>query len=127
MTDLELTLRDLGERIAYPPTPDLASAVRGRLADRPAPRWRPGRRTVAIALAVLAVGVAAVMSVPSARTAILEFFHLGAVEIERVDTLPPARERPLAVGLGAPVPLGEAERLAGFRLVRPPVERTHSI
>jgi hypothetical protein len=125
MTELELTLRDLGGRIKYPPTPDLRTAVRARLAVRARPPWwRASRRqALAIALATLAVAVAAVLAVPSARTAILRFFDLGAVRIERVATLPPAEERPLAAGLGAPVPLREAERQAGFRMVLPPLER----
>ena len=69
MADLELRLRDLGESIAYPPTPDLARAVRLRLAERRLPWWRR-RPALAIALAVLAVSVAAVLAVPPARTAV---------------------------------------------------------
>ena len=38
--DLERELRELGSRVEYPPTPDLARAVRRRLeeAEQPAPR-----------------------------------------------------------------------------------------
>jgi hypothetical protein len=57
------------------------------------------------------------MAVPDARSSILRFFHLGAATIERVETLPAARERPLAAGLGPSLPLQEAERRAGFTLV----------
>jgi hypothetical protein len=71
---------------------------------------------------VLAVSAAAVMAVPSARTAILRFFHIGAVTVERVETLPPARERPLTAGLGRPATLAEAARIAGFRMLLPPLE-----
>jgi hypothetical protein len=123
MADLELRLRDLGQQVEYPPTPDLASAVRLRLAERPQPWWRRAsrRQALAIALAVLAVSAAAVMAVPSARTAVLRFFHIGAVSVERVETLPPARERPLTTGLGERVSLAEGARRAGFRMLLPPL------
>jgi hypothetical protein len=124
MADLERRLRDLGESLAYPPTPDLARAVRHRLAERRRPWWRrvSRRQALAIGLAVLAVSAAAVMAVPSARTAILRFFHVGAVTVERVETLPPARERPLVAGLGRRVSVAEGERIAGFRMLLPPLK-----
>jgi hypothetical protein len=124
MADLELRLRDLAQSVEYPPTPDLARAVRLRLAERPRPWWRRAsrRQALAIALAVLAVSTAAVMAVPSARTAVLRFFHIGAVTVERVETLPPARERPLTTGLGQRVPIAEGERRAGFRMLLPPLD-----
>ena len=50
-------------------------------------------------------------AVPQSRGAILRFFHLGADTIEFVDTLPPADERPLDAGLGAPVSLADARAL----------------
>jgi hypothetical protein len=122
MTDLELQLRELGGSVAYPATPDLTSAVRRRLAERRRPWWRARsrRHAIAIALAVLAVSITAVMAVPSARTAVLRFFRIGAATVERVETLPPARERPLTTGLGRPVPLDDATRITGFRLLLPP-------
>jgi hypothetical protein len=125
MADLELRLRELGESVAYPPTPDLARAVRLRLAESRQPWWRRAsrRQALAIALAVLAVSAAAVMAVPSARTAILRFFHVGAVTVERVETLPPARERPLTAGLGRAVSLTEGARTAGFPMLLPPLEQ----
>jgi hypothetical protein len=125
MTELEVQLRDLGATVAYPPTPDLAGAVRRRLAERPMPWWRARsrRQALAIALAVLAVAVAAVMAVPEARTAILRFLRIGSVTVERVETLPPAQERPLSVGLGRRVSVAEGERIAGFRMLLPPLKQ----
>src|SRR5688572_28214703 len=121
MTELELQLRELGGSLAFPTTPDLTRSDRLRLAERRRPWWRaPSRRqTLAIALAVLAVSATAVMAVPSARTAILRFFHIGAVTVERVETLPPAEERPLTAGLGRAVAADEAARLSGFRMLLP--------
>ena len=38
---LERELAELGRHLAYPPTPDLAAAVRRRLAAAPPPPQRP--------------------------------------------------------------------------------------
>jgi hypothetical protein len=116
MSQLELELRELGARMAFPPTPDLASRVGARLAEE-LPRRRPNRWVLAVALAAVAIGIA--FAVPPARSAILRFFHIGSVTVERVETLPPARERPLAAGLGPPLSRAEAERRAGFPMVLP--------
>jgi hypothetical protein len=84
MPELDAALRELGRQIEFPPTPDLASQLRGRL-ERP----RAWRRPLAVALAVLVVAVGAVLAVPPARTAILDWLGLRGVSIVRVDELPP--------------------------------------
>jgi hypothetical protein len=113
MTELERALVALGNELEFPPTPDLVGAVRERLRRR---RWR--RPLVfAIALGALALGIA--LAVPPARSAILRFFHLGAATVERVETLPPARERPLVAGLGPPLSRQAAERRATVRIRLP--------
>jgi hypothetical protein len=94
MTELERALVALGNELEFPPAPDVWPAVRGRLHRR---SWfRPA--VFAVALGVVAVGIA--FAVPPARSAILRFFHLGSATVERVDTLPPAQQRPLVSGLG---------------------------
>jgi hypothetical protein len=121
MPELELTLRELGARIELPPTPDIASAVRRRLAEEPAPRaWFPRRRTLAIALAVLAAAIGAVMAVPPARTAVLEWLGIKGVTIVRVDKLPAVEPRDPE--LGERVSLEEARRLAGYRVLVPTLD-----
>jgi hypothetical protein len=119
MTELERALVAIGSRIEFPPEPDLARAVRARLE----PRGRLDRRRLsfAIAFAVLAVLVAA-LAVPSARSTLLRWFHLRSVTIERVDTLPPAEERPLIGDLGSPMTPAQASQSVGFELMLP---RTH--
>jgi hypothetical protein len=97
MTELERALVALGNELEFPSTPQLWPGVRDRLQRR---RWlRPA--VLAVAVGVVALGIA--FAVPPARSAILRFFHLGAATVERVETLPPAEQRPLVSGLGAPV------------------------
>jgi hypothetical protein len=111
MTELERALTQLGLEVEFPPEPDLRSRVRARIERR---RWgRP--LAFAVALVVVAFGIA--MAVPPARSAILDFFHIGAVTIQRVETLPPAKEGPLAQGLGPVMTRAEAEQDAGFTLL----------
>jgi len=122
MPELELALVELGRGIEYPPTPDLASRVRARIAAERAPKPRfdflPTRRALVVALAVLAVSLGALMAVPGTRAAILEFFGLRGVSIERVDTLPTV-PKAAELNLGARVGLDEAGELADFELVVP--------
>jgi hypothetical protein len=111
MAELEAALRELGHEVEFPPTPDLASAIRGRL-ERP----RLGRRPVAIALAVIVVAIGAVLAVPPARTAILDWLGLRNVSVVRVEKLPtvPTTGR---LDLGRRVSLEEARHLAPWLLV----------
>lgn len=76
--DVERDLRDLGTRIEYPPTPDLARAVRRRLDEEErrvpgggfwpsllSPRWAvPAAALVLIAFALLSPAVRETLSVP---------------------------------------------------------------
>src|SRR5439155_16767330 len=113
MTELERALLALGGELEFPPTPDLAGAVRARLQRR---RWvRP--LVFAVAVGALAIGVA--MAVPPARSAILKFFHIGSATVERVETLPPAQQRPLVAGLGPALVREDAEMYAGLHMQLP--------
>lgn len=77
--DLERELRELGSRLEYPPTPDLARAVRSRLDAEPAPRrgWfeSPVARWAAVAAVVLIAAVP-VLS-PPARDTVAGWFAGG--------------------------------------------------
>jgi hypothetical protein len=113
--DLARELSSLAEHVDWPATPEL------RLALEPRARRR-SRRPLAAALAFAAIlALAAAFAVPESRGAILRFLHLGGVTIERVDTLPPAEERPLEAGIGRPVTLAEAKRLFGRVVLVPDV------
>ena len=64
----------------FPPTPDIAGAVRGRIDERPLQALRI--LTPARALLVLALAAAAVLlAVPSARATIFEALQVGVVRI----------------------------------------------
>jgi hypothetical protein len=67
-----------------------------------------------VAFAVAAAAIAVAMAVPQARTAILRFFHIGAVTVEHVQTLPHATHASLTAGLGRPLVREDAEMAAGF-------------
>jgi len=112
MTDLERALVALGRELDLPAEPDLRSRVRARIERRPR-----HRRALVLGLALVVVAVGIALAVPPARSAILRFFHIGSVTIERVDTLPAARERSLVAGLGPPLSLREAEKSSGVSLI----------
>jgi len=103
MTELEQALRTL--RVEWPETPDVA----GRLDLRP----RRRRRVLVAAVALAVVALAAAFAVPQSRSAILRFFHLRGVTVERVRTLPPAAEVPLSAGLGSEESDADAARTLG--------------
>jgi hypothetical protein len=99
MAELEGALRAAAAQVAWPPVPD---------PSLPAEARRPRRRGPALVVAALLAGLAVAMAVPGARSAILRALHLEGVSIERVGVLPPAQERPLGAGLGAPVSTEQA-------------------
>jgi hypothetical protein len=115
MRDLERDLVALADAIDWPLEPDLASRVTAKLQRRR--RFWP-RAAIALALVALAVGIA--LAVPPARSALLRFFHLRGVTIERVQTLPHARESAFGANLGELLARRSAERRLGFRLALPP-------
>ena len=121
MPEHERDLREVGRLLAFPPEPDLVSAVRARLGEAQRPRpFAPRRRVLVLALAALVVATGAAFAVPPARTAILRFFHIGGETIERVDTLPNAPRLSPIAGLDGPMSVEDATDRAGFNLILPP-------
>jgi hypothetical protein len=120
MTELELGLTRLGRELDYPEAPDLVAPVRRRLAEGRRPiAWR---RPLVIALAAFVVGVGAVMAVPQARSAILDWFGIGSVTIRYVDDLPKVEKRQDELALGQRVTLAEARDEAVFGVRVPTIE-----
>jgi hypothetical protein len=100
--------------VAWPPTPDIASAVLAQLEARPRVgtsarrvRWRPAVAAVTAAL-VAALGITMAAS-PTARSAILEWLGLKSVKIER--KAPTATPQPQRGQLGENLLLGDAVSL----------------
>src|SRR6188472_1094710 len=116
---LERELAALSDAVEWPDVPDLAPVVAGRLGE--APR-RPGlaRRPLAIAVAVVLAAVLAVLAVPPARTAILDWLGIGGARIVRVDELPPLPARRDFDVLGHRTSSVAAQAGAGFPLAEPP-------
>jgi hypothetical protein len=112
MAELEHLLSAAAREVAWPPTSEPAL---------PAAAPRPRRRALVVVVAALVVGLAVAMAVPGARSAILRALGLEGVSIERVGVLPPAQERPLGAGLGAPVSVDGARQVLSAPFVLPPV------
>ena len=115
MAELHDELRALAPAIEYPPTPDLAARVGGRLrAGRRAPARPPVGRLVAIGAACLAVSAAAAVAAGrEAADALLDAVGLRGVEIERT-TEPPPQPAPRDLDLGRPASLRQAAREVRF-------------
>jgi hypothetical protein len=117
VAELERELHALARRAEWPPQPELARAVRARIAHEPGHVF-PWRKTLVVAFAVLAVAVAAAFAVPPARTAILRWLGLDHVRVVRVESLPPTRKL-AAADLGTRTTLEEVERRAHFQPLLP--------
>jgi len=114
--ELERRLLEHGRLLGREDLPDVSGRVRERLAASPARRtWT---RPLAIAVAVVLAGVAAIAVVPAARTGVLDAFGLRSVHVVAVDELPPLRPRG-RLDAGARLPLAAASRAAPFRIRLP--------
>src|SRR3954468_5715897 len=104
VTELELQLLALRAEVAWPPTPDLATAVQARVAREPRERARRGRRAwlrgrlvpalVAVLVVLIAFGALLAAS-PNVRATLRDWLGIGSVRIARVHSLPdisPARQ-----------------------------------
>jgi hypothetical protein len=78
------------------------------------------RRRLALALAVVLAALVAVLAVPPARTAVLDWLGIGGAQIIRVDDLPSVSATPGLEILGDSVTLDEARERAGFPFADPP-------
>ncbi len=119
MSGLERELRGLAASMDWPEAPD--ARFRGRPPCRRATAGpRPRRRRLAIAVAVVLAALLAVLAVPPARTAILDWLGIGAARIVRVDELPALAPEPGLEILGDRVSIDGAAARAGFPFARPP-------
>ena len=134
--ELEAALLDLGRRLAYPPTPQLAVAVRRRLAEnatRPRRRWpwqaraerpgwawipRPDRRFALAMVALLALAAAVLAISPEARNAVAGRIGLRGVQINEVPAAPGV-PRATPLNLGEPLTLDEVRARVAYQVEVP--------
>jgi hypothetical protein len=126
LTDMELerALRELGARYPYPPTPNLAVAVRRRIVARPVTPvrrltlWRDPRRLALAAAVVLALAGAAALINPTTRDAIAHFFHVPGVIVTRVSPLP-SLSPATPLNLGHRTTMADAQSAVSFTIAVP--------
>ncbi len=124
MVELERRLLALARELEYPPTPDLAGAVRRRI-EAPASPSRPRAprrrlaRVLVIAVLLLALAAATTLAVsPAARDSLRDLLDIGGVEIETTTAPPPPAVR-RGPDLGRPTTLAAATAELGFRPLVP--------
>jgi hypothetical protein len=119
--ELERALREVGSRYPYPPTPNLAVAVRRRIVARPvAPvrrpaLWRDPRRLALAAAVVLVLAGAAALINPTSRDAIAHFFHVRGVIVSRVSPLP-SLSPVTPLNLGRRTTMADAQSAVAFTI-----------
>lgn len=105
LTTFEQQLKATAAAFPYPNTPDVAAAVRRRLAVQ---QPQSLRRAVAVGLAIV-LALASLLLVPQVRAAVLEFFQIGAIKVEVVESTPTPAAVPHTIwDVSEPVSLGEA-------------------
>lgn len=116
----EARLQGAAREFRYPPTPDIAVAVRRRLTSAAQPtRFRPRLAWAAIVAALILL--AGLMAVPQVRAAVIEFLRIGAIRIFLVEPTPtptvpavaPTSTLPTATPRPSPTPLSSVLDLAG--------------
>jgi hypothetical protein len=119
-SELEVALRSVGREVAFPATPDIASAVRMRLAQTSVAQrrggwsawWLPWPRAVAaVVLSVIVLAAAALALSPDARQAVAERLGLRGVAITHVEELPTPTAEPTRAATSTPAPPGAALNL----------------
>jgi hypothetical protein len=123
--ELERALRELGPRYPYPPTPNLAAAVRRRIVAQPAvsvrrlPLWRdPPRLALAAAIVLVLAGAAAVIN-PTTRDAIAHFFRVSGVIVNREPSPFPSLSPATPLDLGRRTTMADAQSAVSFPIAVP--------
>jgi hypothetical protein len=123
-SELEQALRELGQELAFPPTPDLAASVITRLDSQP-PTPLPvsgTRRVVWFTAAILILLLGTLALFPEVRTAIADRLGLRGVQIRWVEELPMPAPVGTPLMLGRQVTLDEAQAAVDFPVLMPMLE-----
>ena len=121
MADLERALQEVGLHIAYPPTPELAVAVRLRIISDPGrTRWWGPRATrlALVAGGLIALLGASALLLPPVRDTVAKFFHVQGVVIER-RTVAPTPTAARSLDLGSRTSLDRARAKVTFPVTVP--------
>ena len=132
LQEWEQTVHSLARAYGYPPTPEIAAAVRQQLDGPQQLSARPVWQRPALVFAALLLALALALAVPAVRAAVREWLQIGAV---RIVLTPPATEpavrdteaAPTAVAptatatlpLSGSLTAAEAQAQAGFELRLP--------
>src|SRR6202165_3927429 len=120
--EFERALRDLGPLYPYPPTPNLASRVRGRITAQPIARprrlvlWRDPRRLAMAAAVLLVLLGAAALANPATRDAIAHFFHVRGVVVSREASPLPSLSPVTPLDLGRRTTMADAQSRVSFTI-----------
>jgi hypothetical protein len=121
--ELEEQLMTLGTEVDWPPTPNLALAIRSRIAVPPARRapWYQSRWALAAAAVVIAV--AALLAYQPARDTIADWVNVH-VFFQRVHVLPTPSLQPSGplggrLGIGGQTTLSEAQKQVAWHVAIP--------
>ena len=121
--ELEEALTALGREVGFPPTPDLSSAVRVLLAERPHVPLARQRRWLywLAAAALLAIVIGALALLPQVRTAVADRLGLRGVEIHWLEGAPTPAPTPVgsSLQLGREVSLEQLRSAVTFPLYLP--------
>jgi hypothetical protein len=130
--ELERVLIDLGHAVEFPPTPNVAGAIRARLEAEPATqatfdgkdkaRFLKPWRAVAVAAAVILLFLgAALIGLPNFRPAVADHLGVRGIKITFEDKTPTPAASPVgdSLLLGNRVTLDEAKAAVGFDLKMP--------
>ncbi len=125
--DLERELRELGDRLEYPTTPDVTESVLRRLQEdspgggRYSPLSSRLLRTVAATLLIVLFTVLLLSFSPSVRTAVADWLGVAGIKISFLPQTP--KPQPASVGsslkLGKHLSLSEAQRRVPFEIIVP--------
>jgi hypothetical protein len=120
--ELEATLTDIGERLAYPRPTRLGDAVRARLREPRARHWWDALRSpryafLPVASTLVLLLLVSLVALPGVRAAADEFLQLRGINIFRTAATPSAPAASAPAGFqGQRVTLEEARRRAPFLL-----------
>ena len=121
-------MRTTAARAAYPPTPHLRTRVVAAL-DAPSRAPAPARRTpfafapravAATAMVVLTAAIAAILAVPSSRSAIADLFDVEGSKIDIVPTTTPLPVAPTGIpGTATRTSIDDVDDVIGFSPLLP--------